>query len=372
MRVAIIHPWFPQYRIGFFEKLVARGELEGIEFQIYHGDAPPEWKDRNDSGLSESFTRLPTRFFTFRGRTLNYKSLAPIATQKPLDLIIVEQAVRNLETYQLLIGRAPVAFWGHGKTYTVAIGAGQERVKQWLTRRGRWFFAYTSGGAEAVVAAGFPSNRTTVVQNSIDTSSLQEAIRSVNDEMLDSFNAKCDLKGKTALFIGGLDASKRLPFLMEAAALAHEHDPDFRLLIAGAGSDRVVVEQAADAVPYVTYLGALFGREKAVALRASQVLAMPGRVGLVAVDSFGAGTPIVTTNWNWHAPEFEYLNDGLNAVVTADHVDAYARALIATLQDGPFLAAMRSECLAASARYTVEAMVENFVGGVKRALESKT
>lgn len=368
MRVAIIHPWFPQYRIGFFEELVRRGKEEGIEIRIFHGDPPPEWKERNDTGVSDGFTRLPTRFFKIRGRTLNWKSLAQYRAQGPFALVIVEQAVRNLESYALMFRGAPLAYWGHGKTYTLEVSAGQERLKQLITGSGRWFFAYTPGGVDAVVSAGFSRSRTTVVQNSIDTGALRDEIRSVPEKNLTAFAAQYDLRGKTALFVGGLDSSKRLGFLLDAAEHAYARDAEFRLLIAGAGAERNLIEKRAADLPYATYLGPLFGAEKALAIRAAQVMAMPGRVGLIAVDSFAGGTPIVTTNWAWHAPEFEYLESGLNAVVTEDNVMGFADGLIDTLQDTKRLEALQEACFAASLTYTVEAMVENFLAGLKSAL----
>jgi glycosyltransferase involved in cell wall biosynthesis len=368
MKVAIIHPWFPQYRLGFFENLVMRAAEEGIVVTIFHGDPPPEWRDRNDVEASDSFIRLPTRFFNVRGRTLNRKSLKRFWEEGPFDIVIVEQAVRNIETYELFLKRTQLAYWGHGKTYTLEISAGQERLKQWLTRRGKWFFAYTRGGVEAVVAAGFCRDRTTVVQNSIDTSTLQRQIAAVEVSALQEFSSLHDLKGKTAIFVGGLDASKRLNFLLDAAEQAHLLEPDFRLLIVGAGTDRNIVESRTALMPYVTYLGSLFGADKALAIRVSQVMAMPGRVGLVAVDSFAGGTPIVTTDWAWHAPEFEYLEPGVNAVITSDDHMIFARKLVSVLRDDVGLAALVEACIRDSGQYTVQAMAENFVDGLRKAL----
>ncbi|WP_104083294.1 glycosyltransferase family 4 protein [Cryobacterium sp. Y11] len=368
MRVAIIHPWFPQYRVGFFEGLVARAAEVGIEIKIFHGDSPPEWKDRNDGASSQEFIRLPTRFFNLRGRTLNHKSLKPFRSQGRFDLVIVEQAVRNLETYELLLWGARLAYWGHGKTYTIPVSAAQERLKQWLTRKGRWFFAYTIGGLDAVSAAGYPRERGTVVQNSIDTSVLKSEIAEIGVETLQGFTRRHDLRGKTALYIGGLDSSKRLDFLIDAVELAHEIDPDFRLLLAGSGTERHKVEARARELPFVTYLGSLFGPDKALAIKASEIMAMPGRVGLVAVDSFAGGTPIVTTNWAWHAPEFEYLEAGVNSVITGNDEGTYALALIETVNDTAALAALSIACEEASTKYTVEAMVRNFVQGIQKVL----
>lgn len=369
MKVAIIHPWLPQYRVNFFKELISRGVKHGIEFKIFYGDTPPEWKKREDAGIPQGFIRLDTRFLSFRGRTLNHKSLAPIESFGPFDLIIVEQAVRNLETYNLLLRREPLAFWGHGRTFTQSVSRHQDRFKQWLTRKGKWFFAYTLGGADAMIEAGMPREQITVVQNSIDTKSLQQEISNVSAEELEMFREDHNLRGKTALFIGGLDDSKRIPFLFEAAEIAASLDSDFKLLVAGAGDSRALVERESAAKSYITYLGPLFGAKKAIAIAAAQVMAMPGRVGLVAVDSFAGLTPIVTTRWKWHSVEFEYLEPDKNAVITEDDVEAYALGLVRTLQDDLLINKLRAFCAESRDHYTLDAMVDNFIFGVVSALK---
>lgn len=369
MKVAIIHPWLPQYRLRFFERLLLCGKSRGIDFHVYYGETSPEWRARNDATESPDFFKLPTRFLNLGRRSLNYKSLTKLRASGPYDLIIVEQAVRNLETYQLMLKRTPLAFWGHGRTYTKRSGLLQEQFKHFLTKRGVWFFAYTQGGVESVASIGYPRNSITLVQNSIDSQDLATAVASVTDQDRHAFEELYGLKGKTAMFIGGLDESKRLPFLLSAAEKAYQVDPDFRLLIAGDGAIRKDIQKVADESLCIDYLGPLFGKDKAVALASAQVLAMPGRVGLVAVDSFAALTPIVTTRWTWHAPEFEYLGNNYNSVITADDVDSYSSVLLDTLCNGEELARLRQGCLESSTRYTVEVMVENFVEGVIKALD---
>ncbi|POH60831.1 MULTISPECIES: glycosyltransferase family 4 protein [Cryobacterium] len=371
MRIAIIHPWLPQYRKHFFELLVHEAHRVGVEVHVYYGETPREWRARNDSVSSPSARLLRTRFLSIRGRDVSYKDVRQLRDGGPYDLIVVEQAVRNIETYFLVAGRrkTPVAFWGHGRTFTVRVSRSQEHLKQWLTRRGRWFFAYTDGGAKAVVAAGFPSDRVTVVQNSIDTTVLKRSIDDIRAEDISAFNNSHDLKGKTALFVGGLDGSKRIQFLLEAGEIAHTMDSDFRLVIAGDGDEREIVERFQVERPWLIFLGPVFGASKAVAMAASQVMAMPGRVGLVAVDAFAARLPVITTDWPWHAPEFEYLEDGVNAVVTKDNAHTYATALDAVLRDHARLSSLKANCALAGETYSVEVMVQNFLRGIRRALE---
>lgn len=370
MRVAIIHPWLPQYRVPFFERLADDAQLAGIAVHTFHGAVPLEWKSRGDSRNDPRFVELPTRHLKFRrSRSLNYKHVKALGDLRSYDLIVLEQAVRNLETYELMARNAPVAFWGHGKTYTKQVSGPQERLKMWLTMRGSWFFSYTMGGAEAVANAGFPAERITVVRNSIDTSAMRASIDSLEQKEIAAFESTHDLRGKTALFIGGLDASKRLPFLIDAAAIAGARDPDFRLLLAGDGNDRPLVVEASRRCPHIRYLGPVHGAEKALAISASQVLAMPGRVGLVAVDSFASGRPIMSTDWPWHAPEFEYLTAS-NAVVVEDDVAAYADALVRTLADAQLLKSLQDECRAESHSYSISRMSANFVAGLVAFRES--
>lgn len=366
MRVAIIHPWFPQYRRPFFDELMRVGATEDIEIDVFYGDPPPEWNDRGDSVSAAYATRLPTNFINFRGKHLVYKSPKPVWAGPRYDVIILEQAVRNLETYAIMLRRrgAKVAFWGHGRTYTQSVGDLQERVKQILTNRADWFFAYTDGGAKAAISAGFRPSRVTVVQNSIDSSTLRSSIATLKPKSLRDFEIKYDLKGKTGLFIGGLDESKRLSFLFKAAERAFAADVEFRLLVAGGGRLEGFVRDQSSVQPWLTYLGPLFGSEKALAMAASDVLLMPGRVGLVAVDSFASGTPIITTNWKWHAPEFEYLDHDINSVVAPDDEAAYAAAVVSTLNDAENLQRLSRGATESADEYTVAKMAVNFVSGL--------
>jgi glycosyltransferase involved in cell wall biosynthesis len=363
VRVAILHPWLPQYRVSFFHRLREGASSRGFDIDVFHGSAPREWADRKDSRADASFIEVPTRSVRLGSNTVYRKDPGAILERGPYDLVILEHAVRNLETYELLARRVPVAFWGHGKTYTKAVAGLQERAKMRLALRGRWFFAYTEGGADTVVAAGYPRSQITVVQNAIDSSQLAQDVAAVTPEELEALHAQHGLQGMTALFVGGLDDSKRLPFLLEAARIIGNVHPGFRLLIAGDGAQRSLVEEAARGTGHVRYVGSAHGREKAALMRVADVLAMPGRVGLVAVDSFAAGRPIVTTDWPWHAPEFEYLTEDC-AVVSRDDVADYAERLASTMLDEVRLGRLQAACRDLQPTFTLDHMAHRFIDGL--------
>lgn len=372
-RVVILQEYIPTYRVPFFEALRARAAKEQIDLVVACGRPNETQELRGDSSTVGFVRYLRQRELSVLGRRIVYRRVAE--TIRGADLVILEQARRNLDSYWLL-GAArrrttQVALWGHGRDYTRPTKSVDRFIQRWLTLRADWFFAYTMGGIRAVVSDGFPENRTTLVQNSIDTRALGRNLADISDATVEAFETEFDLKGTTALFLGALDDSKRLPFLVGAAKRCSQEDPDFRLIIAGDGPLKPDVERWALEYPWLTYLGKVDGEVKALALATSQALAIPGRVGLVAVDSFAAGVPIVTTNWPWHAPEFEYLQDGSNSVISDDSVEAYSRSLLLTLADTGLLTKLREGCSHARESITVEKMVENFFEGMSSVLAGR-
>jgi glycosyltransferase involved in cell wall biosynthesis len=179
------------------------------------------------------------------------------------------------------------------------------------------------------------------------------------------FNSGLDLvPGRTALFLGGVDAAKGIPFLLDAADLTSAHLPGFTLLVAGDGDLVPLVVDRQRAGGPVRYLGRLIGDAKALALRAADVLTIPQGVGLVAVDSLAAGRPIVTTSSAGHGPEFEYLDPGRTCVVSAPSVPAFAAALEGLLGDSHRLTSMQGAALGDAPEHSLERMVDAFVDGV--------
>ncbi len=81
-----------------------------------------------------------------------------------------------------------------------------------------------------------------------------------------------------------------------------------------------------------------------------------------------AGVPIVTTSFRYHAPEFDYLADGVTTVVSDEDVDSYAAALVALLNNRQRQKEMSNRCRIEAEKYTLDSMVFSFLAGVKSAL----
>ncbi|WP_367322975.1 glycosyltransferase family 4 protein [Streptomyces sp. HUAS ZL42] len=384
-KIAIVQPYIPSYRTSFFDHLRCRLRAAGCTLDVMHGAPPPSHAARQDAASCSAAAEIPVRRLVVPGgRSLVWQQVPRRVASA--DVVVLEQALRNLETYPLLFRQqwarttgavAPrVALWGHGRTYTKPVSRLERIAKDALTRRASWFFAYTQGGADYLASSGYPGQRITVVRNCVDTGTLSEVRERAETPGTQEFAEAAALRarhrlvpGRTALFVGGLDAPKRIPFLLEAARRVSVALPGFRLLVAGGGTDRTLVDTAASSGGPVVALGHTTGRSTALLGAVSDVMLMPGRVGLCAVDSFVLRTPIITTDWPWHAPEFEYLKHGRNAVVTRDDLATYAAAVQALLSDRTQLARLRAACQKDATDYTVEGMAARFCNGLISALE---
>ncbi|GAA1358201.1 glycosyltransferase family 4 protein [Streptomyces beijiangensis] len=364
-RVTVVQPYLTPYRLPFFARLTEELARRDIELTVAHG-RPVGSSARRGDGLSPAGTvLLRQRDWQIAGRRLLWRDLREVVRSS--DAVVLSQELRHLDTYPLLARRrVKVALWGHGRTCPVRHGAVLRHAKAALTRRADWFFAYTDEGREYAERSGLSPRCITVLNNAIDTASLAAAREKVGDTELREFRERYGLTaGRTGLYIGALDTPKRVPFLLDAAEELARRIPGFRLLVAGDGAERALVEGAG---PAVVYTGTASDRDKALLGAAADIMLTPGAVGLCAVDSFALRVPVATTRWPFHGPEFSYLEHGRNALITTDDPDAYSDAVMQLLCSPRRLASMRRSCRVDAQRYTVEGMAAAFAHGTERMI----
>jgi glycosyltransferase involved in cell wall biosynthesis len=361
--VLIVQQYVPDYRLPFFRRLSEALAARGVALRVSAGAPRGEQAARGDA-VADAADRLERRIA--EGERDAFEP----------ELVVAEQAIRHPRTHRLLLsqplGGPPVALWGHGGTYVKRRGFLANRVLDQMTRRAHWFFAYTRGGAQSVASSGYPPKRITVVQNAANTEDLERARTGLSADEIRAFRERLRLPDeRVALYMGGLDRSKRLDFLMDAGARIAAAVPGFTLLVAGDGVERPLIERAASETGWVRYVGRAAEREKALLGAVSDLMLMPGRVGLAIVDGFALRTPVVTTTWRFHSAEIEYLRYGRNGLVVPDDVGEYAAAVSHLLTHGrERLQALARGCAESAGRITLARMVENFSDGILRALEA--
>lgn len=376
-RVVILWRNLPHYRIQFYEQL--RGVLRdsGVTLELLVGQPSEADLARRDQASLGWEKRLDTRRIHLGESELLWQPAGGLV--RASDLVIAEQGSKNLTNYWLhalrRAGAIRLAYWGHGVNLQARpedIGRRFSEALKWrLTREVDWWFAYTKRTADLVAASGFPRERITDVQNSIDTRRLRLDLEVVSEQDCAALRQRLGLPGKhVGLFMGGLYPDKNLPFLIAAADEIRARVPGFHLCVAGDGVDAAIVQAAAGTRPWMHWVGAVFGREKAIQLRVSSVLMVPQVAGLVILDGFVAAVPVVTIKGALHPPEVAYLETGLNALVTerGSSPSVYAEAVAALLLDPARLARLRAGCIASSNAYTIENMVNRFSTGILQAL----
>jgi glycosyltransferase involved in cell wall biosynthesis len=240
-----------------------------------------------------------------------------------------------------------------------------------LARRADWWFAYTSISVPLIKKSGFPSNRITVLNNSIDTSSLIEMNECVSEGMIESLRSSIGLNGhKIGIFVGSLYKEKRIEFMLDAVKEIKQKVLDFEFLIVGNGPQQALIEEFCVTHPWAHYLGVQIGQDKVNAMKLSRVMINPGLVGLGILDSFACRVPMMTTDCGLHSPEIAYLENDINGVMTSNTLDSYVDAVSTLLQEDLQLKRLIEGCERSSVKYTIENMAYNFADGIDRCLAS--
>lgn len=357
--VTIIQPYVPDYRVPVFDALSRQLDEVGYELQVLHGAPEGAQAERGDARAGTWSREIRVRRLRLAGYVLHYRSVVGAARKS--SVVIAELASTNLDTYLLaLFIPRRLGLWGHGKSYVTEASPLDSRLELWLARRARRVFVYTQGGADYLQSMDLPSDRITVVRNSTDTVALRAAAQALTGEEVDAFREELDLgDGPVAAFVGGYDESKLLPLLFEAAQLVHAQLPSFRLIVAGAGNQQAVVDDA------TRRLSCVRARPRADAAALARIgavadcVVMPGRVGLVAVDALALGLPVVTTTYPYHAPEYEYLDDEVK-VVTGATPDELAGGMIELLTEPQRLARGKAAARRLREQFSAQQMAAAF------------
>ena len=371
-KVLILQKVLPEYRVAFFNKLRDRLLQNNVELDLIYGNGSKEEllkKDKVDIPWAKS---KKNKIFNIAGKEIYWQ---PVLNELPgYDLVIAEQANKLIINYLLNLKRSfssqKFAYWGHGKNMQAQNKALGNIYKRYFLNKCDWWFAYTASVKDYLKNNGFPQEKITVVQNAIDTTLLKQQYNDVNaDEVLElkkSLNINSEHIG---IYCGGMYPEKRLPFLIEACDLIRERVSDFSMIFVGAGIDQNIVKNAAEKRNWMHYVGPKRGSEKAAFFKLSDLFLMPGLVGLAVLDAFNTQTPMITTDYEYHSPEIEYLKSGENGIITTNNLSDYVENVVHILINNKVQNDLIKGCIEASEKYTIEVMVENFANGIEKALE---
>jgi L-malate glycosyltransferase len=369
-RVLLLQPGIRQYRTALFNQLRERLAERGHELTLAH----PGLGSR--AALEEDEARLgwatEVRGFRLPGTGDGVLWMPLVGEAERSDLVIVPEFAGWLHTYQLLANRRRsyrLACWGHGP-------GPDDHARNRLTRAVRrglapafdWWFSYTPGTTRRLQSVGVDANRITTLGNTLDVEAIRSDLRRY-EEQIDGIRREMGVSGPVALFLGALRAEKNLDLVLDIGSRVAAKVPNLTLLVGGSGPDREFIEKAAEEHSWLRYLGPVFGESKARALAVADVMMQPTRVGLVVLDAFAAGLPLITFDMANHSPEGEYLGDAVQGIrVPGREPAAFAEEVVKLLRDDELRGRLRDGAWTAGSDHSLDGMVDRFVGGIEAAL----
>lgn len=355
------------YRVPFFEILRRQSALKDIELVVAYGQGTEEENSKHDSAELSWGQRLTTRYLA--GGRVCFQPLGNVTQGADMLVVTHENKLISNLWHQFLPVPYRVGLWGHGANLQGDPNSLRERFKRKVATHADWWFGYTSMSLPLIARTGFPMDRVTLLNNSVDTAEMAAMRDRVSPETLTKLRAELQLKGDlVGIFVGSLYAEKRIEFLLESASAIHDALPAFEFLVMGSGPQRTMVEAFCRTNPWAKYLGAQKGQAKVDSLALAAVMLNPGAVGLGILDSFVCGVPMLTTDCNLHGPEIAYLDSGSNGLMTANDKTAYVDSAVQLLQCKTALENLRKGCLLGAQKYTLQNMAGNFVEGLLTCL----
>ncbi|MEX0821212.1 MAG: glycosyltransferase family 4 protein [Rhodothermales bacterium] len=241
-----------------------------------------------------------------------------------------------------------------------------------LARRVEACACYTSGVAD-MLRPYIAVEKLFVARNTLDLAPMMAQHEELRAEGRESVRRRLSIpaRSRVLVYLGRLIPEKGVDLLLEAYRKLSA-DSQVVLLVVGDGPERARMESETrrQGLDDVRYLGALFGQDAAPFLFSSDVMVVPGYLGLVINHAFAFGLPVVSMRnpigTGGHSPEVEYLESGETGVLCDGvTVDDLVRGIKSVLNDRPRYSA--NAYAYARAHLTLEQMVDGLHAAILHA-----
>ena len=362
VRMGLQQRVLPEYRAPFFE-LLARSCPQGLG--VFAGEARPQ-------EAITTFTQLQKAVY-FPSNNVHLLSGSAYGLLQPSFIhwlqiwrpgaLIVEANPRYLSTPAAIRWmhehNGPVIGWGLGAPPAKGIEA---------RLRGRFLhdldavIAYSRNGAEQFIAAGLPPERVFVAPNAVTPRPAQPPLLRPPYFQGDRANL---------LFIGRLQARKRLDVLLRACAALPAHLRP-QLVIIGDGPERQPLQQLADEIyPNAIFTGAKRGGELEPYFADADLFVLPGTGGLAVQQAMAHSLPVLVGEADGTQSELVRPENGW--LLADSSVESLTQTLKQAISSPARLRQMgQASYRIVDSEVNLEGMVEVFVQAVRFALLTRT
>ena len=360
-RLGLVQRVIPLYRAPFFEMLA--GRCDG--FSLFAGQPRPDEAISTASILTTSsmdghsaqlvqahnlhfLTTSSPFYFCYQSGLTNW-----LENWNPVGLIF-EANFRYLSSPAgvgwMKQRRRPVLGWGLGAPLDRGLLSG---LRLRFLQKFDAIIAYSQRGAEQYADCGIPVDKIFVAPNAVASAPVQALPQRAN-----VFSLRPVL-----LFVGRLQARKRIPALLKACALLPVtlHP---RLIIVGDGPEADGLHALAKEIyPQTEFVGEKHGAELDEYFLASDLFVLPGTGGLAVQQAMSWGLPVIVAQGDGTQDDLVRAANGWQIPVGDD--DALASTLREALSDVSRLREMGAESYRIVAQeINLEKMVDVFVNAL--------
>ena len=346
-RLAVQQRVLPSYRASFFDLLASA--CDG-GMSLFTGLPRPGEGITTTDQLQVTNYYLGQNIHLFSGSLYLCYQLGLIGWLKNWnpDALIVEANPRYLAT------SSAVEWMQRRDRPIIGWGLGSPPVHGFRKRRRRSFLsqfdaliAYSQRGADEYLALGFPRERIFVAHNSVSRAPISPPGH--RPLTVDRF---------TILFVGRLQARKRIDLLLRACA---QLDSNPRLVIVGDGPERGRLESLAKEIyPSAEFIGGRRGAELKPYFLEADLFVLPGTGGLAIQEAMSYGLPVIVAQGDGTQDDLVRQENGWQ--ILPDNFDALLATMKDALSDIARLRKMGEESYRiVREEINLEEMVETFV-----------
>jgi glycosyltransferase involved in cell wall biosynthesis len=379
IRVQMIQPIVPHYRVPFFEGIARRPDivLSLSASARIRGLPPGEAVPGLSVDSGHDYREI------FQGTFLWQRGLRLDPDLGPGAVLVIAGNPRFLSNYPLILEAkrrgVAIVWWGHAWSATSRPLARQ--VSKLLMSSADVLLLYTEAERQRLLATGSDARRIFALNNAIDERRIRSLVAQWPDERLTEFRRERSLAvPHVLLFCGRLRTtpSTELDVALRALERLNSRNPQYVLAVIGDGVDRERLETLATQLgvsAQVLWLGAIYSEELlAPWFLTARCFIYPGPVGLSLIQALAYGLPVIThDNPREHNPEIAALEHGVNGLTfRRGDPDDLVRRVQQICQHGSTRERMsRAASDTIVANYSMAAMIERFATAVKAAANAK-
>lgn len=286
------------------------------------GDDLEESKAKNATDLSGiKLTRLPARSLTIFGRVFTvHKGLMRQMRKAKPDVIICEAESHFIGYWSAIIykvffsPKTRLVLW----CFFSLPGLTEERsiFHATIKKIGRLFFnrfiSYTTYGKEFLIAKGLSASNISVAVNVCDTDHFLD----LDSKLLLSKESAKESIGSVGKFvvsyIGNLDEAKRPELLLEIGRIMRKDNIIFNIVGGGPLEISLRTRIEVEEISNVKFVGKIIN-ELPIYYRASDVIILPGRGGIVISEAMCFGVPVIV--YQADGVEYDLVINGHTGIV---------------------------------------------------------